>query len=199
MTTLLNYLAVVHDYYLIKTRQAPQAMGHHQHGFVAHDICQQMQDLAFGGRIQTFCRFIEQHQRRIVEQRAGNGQSAQFAAGEHIAILGRTGCGKSTLLQLLTRAWDPSQGEILLNNQPLSDLSEATLRQAMSVVPQRVHLFSATLRDNLLLAAPEADDAHLSATLEKVGLEKLLQDGGLNGWLGEGGRQPLAAATPPLP
>lgn len=84
---------------------------------------------------------------------------------------------------------DPSQGEILLNNQPLSGLSEATLRQAMSVVPQRVHLFSATLRDNLLLAAPEADDAHLSATLEKVGLEKLLQDGGLNGWLGEGGRQ----------
>ena len=63
----------------------------------------------------------------------------QIAAGEHIAILGRTGCGKSTLLQLLTRAWDPSQGEILLNNQPLSGLSEATLRQAMSVVPQRVH------------------------------------------------------------
>ncbi|HBT3933945.1 TPA: cysteine/glutathione ABC transporter ATP-binding protein/permease CydC [Klebsiella pneumoniae] len=115
--------------------------------------------------------------------------SLQIAAGEHIAILGRTGCGKSTLLHLLTRAWDPSQGEILLNNQPLSGLSEATLRQAMSVVPQRVHLFSATLRDNLLLAAPEADDAHLSATLEKVGLEKLLQDGGLNGWLGEGGRQ----------
>ncbi|GHK52866.1 hypothetical protein KPZU09_26020 [Klebsiella pneumoniae] len=115
--------------------------------------------------------------------------SLQIAAGEHIAILGRTGCGKSTLLQLLTRARDPSQGEILLNNQPLSGLSEATLRQAMSVVPQRVHLFSATLRDNLLLAAPEADDAHLSATLEKVGLEKLLQDGGLNGWLGEGGRQ----------
>ncbi|STV37901.1 transport ATP-binding protein CydC [Klebsiella pneumoniae] len=72
--------------------------------------------------------------------------SLQIAAGEHIAILGRTGCGKSTLLQLLTRAWDPSQGEILLNNQPLSGLSEATLRQAMSVVPQRVHLFSATLR-----------------------------------------------------
>jgi ATP-binding cassette subfamily C protein CydC len=47
----------------------------------------------------------------------------------------------------------------LLNDQPLSGLSEATLRQAMSVVPQRVHLFSATLRDNLLLAAPEADDA----------------------------------------
>ncbi|HHT5703746.1 TPA: heme ABC transporter ATP-binding protein/permease CydC [Raoultella planticola] len=115
--------------------------------------------------------------------------SLQVGAGEHIAILGRTGCGKSTLLQLLTRAWDPADGEILLNNQPLTRLNEATLRQAMSVVPQRVHLFSATLRDNLLLAAPGASDIQLMKALERVGLEKLLEDSGLNAWLGEGGRQ----------
>lgn len=115
--------------------------------------------------------------------------SLQVKAGEHIAILGRTGCGKSTLLQLLTRAWDPAQGEISLNNKPLTQLNEATLRQAMSVVPQRVHLFSATLRDNLLLASPDASDARLSETLERVGLDKLLDDSGLNSWLGEGGRQ----------
>ncbi len=118
-----------------------------------------------------------------------NDISLQVAAGEHIAILGRTGCGKSTLLQLLTRAWDPANGQIQLNGQPLSDLSETTLRQAMSVVPQRVHLFSATLRDNLLLAAPQASDGELSDTLKRVGLDKLLEDGGLNSWLGEGGRQ----------
>jgi ATP-binding cassette subfamily C protein CydC len=112
----------------------------------------------------------------------------QVKAGEHIAILGRTGCGKSTLLQLLTRAWDPAGGEILLNNQPLAQFNEATLRQAMSVVPQRVHLFSATLRDNLL-ASPGASDARLADTLERVGLVKLLEDSGLNSWLGEGGRQ----------
>lgn len=115
--------------------------------------------------------------------------SLQVGAGEHIAILGRTGCGKSTLLQLLTRAWDPADGEILLNDQPLTRLNEATLRQAMSVVPQRVHLFSATLRDNLLLAAPGASDIQLMKALERVGLEKLLEDSGLNAWLGEGGRQ----------
>lgn len=115
--------------------------------------------------------------------------SLQVAAGEHIAILGRTGCGKSTLLQLLTRAWDPANGQIQLNGQLLSELSETTLRQAMSVVPQRVHLFSATLRDNLLLAAPQASDARLADILERVGLEKLLEDSGLNSWLGEGGRQ----------
>ncbi|WP_325082132.1 heme ABC transporter ATP-binding protein/permease CydC [Klebsiella aerogenes] len=115
--------------------------------------------------------------------------SLQVAAGEHIAILGRTGCGKSTLLQLLTRAWDPANGQIQLNDQPLSVLSETTLRQAMSVVPQRVHLFSATLRDNLLLAAPQVSDARLADILARVGLEKLLEDSGLNSWLGEGGRQ----------
>ncbi|EIY2645320.1 cysteine/glutathione ABC transporter ATP-binding protein/permease CydC [Klebsiella aerogenes] len=115
--------------------------------------------------------------------------SLQVAAGEHIAILGRTGCGKSTLLQLLTRAWDPANGQIQLNGQPLSELSETTLRQAMSVVPQRVHLFSATLRDNLLLAAPQVSDARLADILARVGLEKLLEDSGLNIWLGEGGRQ----------
>ncbi|HEO1547986.1 TPA: cysteine/glutathione ABC transporter ATP-binding protein/permease CydC [Klebsiella aerogenes] len=115
--------------------------------------------------------------------------SLQVAAGEHIAILGRTGCGKSTLLQLLTRAWDPANGQIQLNGQPLSVLSETTLRQAMSVVPQRVHLFSATLRDNLLLAAPQVSDARLAEILARVGLEKLLEDSGLDSWLGEGGRQ----------
>ncbi|MCS3430799.1 heme ABC transporter ATP-binding protein/permease CydC [Klebsiella sp. BIGb0407] len=109
--------------------------------------------------------------------------------GQHIAILGSTGCGKSTLLQLLTRAWDSQQGEITLNGIPLNTFDESTLRAATSIVPQRVHLFSATLRDNLLLAAPLATDEQLSAILERVGLEKLLQDDGLNSWLGEGGRQ----------
>ena len=109
--------------------------------------------------------------------------------GEHIAILGRTGCGKSTLLQLLTRAWDPQQGEILLNDSPIASLNEAALRQTISVVPQRVHLFSATLRDNLLLASPGSSDEALAEILRRVGLEKLLEDAGLNSWLGEGGRQ----------
>ena len=122
-------------------------------------------------------------------QKALDSLSLQVNPGEHIAILGRTGCGKSTLLQLLTRAWDPQQGEILLNDRPIAALNEATLRKTISVVPQRVHLFSATLRDNLLLAAPDASDELLADTLRRVGLEKLLDDTGLNSWLGEGGRQ----------
>ena len=112
-----------------------------------------------------------------------------ITAGQHIAILGSTGCGKSTLLQLLTRAWDMQQGEISLNNMPVNTFDEHSLRAATSMVPQRVHLFSATLRDNLSLAAPEASDEQLSATLVRVGLDKLLSGDGLNSWLGEGGRQ----------
>ena len=122
-------------------------------------------------------------------QPALNNLSLNIAAGQHIALLGRTGCGKSTLLQLLTRAWDPQQGEILLNGMPLTQFDEQTLRQTISLVPQRVHLFSATLRDNLLLAKPDASDEALSDVLRRTGLEKLLEDAGLNSWLGEGGRQ----------
>ncbi|MDQ9387485.1 ATP-binding cassette domain-containing protein, partial [Serratia marcescens] len=114
----------------------------------------------------------------------------EVAAGEHIALLGRTGCGKSTLLQLLTRAWRTDGGKILLNGEPLEDYDEATLRRMTTVVSQRVHIFSDTLRENLRLAAPDADDARLSEVLRQVGLDKLLDsDGGLNAWLGEGGRQ----------
>lgn len=115
--------------------------------------------------------------------------SLAVPAGQHVAILGRTGCGKSTLLQLITRAWDPEQGELKINGVPLAGLSEEALRASMSVVPQRVHLFSATLRDNLLLAAPSASDQQLADALRRTGLEKLLDDSGLNSWLGEGGRQ----------
>ncbi|MBP2837675.1 heme ABC transporter ATP-binding protein/permease CydC [Dickeya parazeae] len=115
--------------------------------------------------------------------------SLTLTPGEHVALLGRTGCGKSTLLQLLTRAWDCSTGEVRLNGTPLAAFPESTLRDAMSVVPQRVHIFSATLRENLRLAAPSASDEQLSAVLTQVGLEKLLDDQGLNAWLGEGGRQ----------
>ncbi|MDU4355446.1 cysteine/glutathione ABC transporter ATP-binding protein/permease CydC [Phytobacter diazotrophicus] len=122
-------------------------------------------------------------------QKALDGISLSIAAGEHVAVLGRTGCGKSTLLQLLTRAWDPQHGEVLLNGVPLTQYGETVLRASISMVPQRVHLFSATLRDNLLLAAPQATDEALADVLTRTGLEKLLDDSGLNAWLGEGGRQ----------
>lgn len=114
--------------------------------------------------------------------------SLTVAAGEHIALLGHTGSGKSTLLQLLTRAWDPQSGDIMLNGVSLQEWSENTLRTMTAVVPQRVHIFSSTLRDNLLLTTQKTDDEQLCLVLQQVGLEKLLIGEGLNTWLGEGGR-----------
>ncbi|MDL4913369.1 MAG: cysteine/glutathione ABC transporter ATP-binding protein/permease CydC [Enterobacterales bacterium endosymbiont of Blomia tropicalis] len=115
--------------------------------------------------------------------------SLNMQRGEHIALLGPTGCGKSTLLALLTRGWESQSGTITLNDLPLQNWDEAQLRQRISMVTQRVHLFSQTLRDNLLLACPTAHDEALKAVLVQVGLRHLFdQDEDLNAWLGEGGR-----------
>ncbi|MBU6516875.1 cysteine/glutathione ABC transporter ATP-binding protein/permease CydC [Pantoea sp. B270] len=115
--------------------------------------------------------------------------SLTLAAGEHLALLGPTGCGKSSLLALITRGWEAQRGTIRLNGIDLTAWDEASLRQRISVVTQRVHLFSQTLRANLLLAAPHASDAQLIDVLQRVGLAHLAQQSeGLNAWMGEGGR-----------
>ncbi|WP_313383017.1 heme ABC transporter ATP-binding protein/permease CydC [Pantoea sp.] len=115
--------------------------------------------------------------------------SLQVRAGERVALLGPTGCGKSTLLSLLTRAWDTEAGSIALQGIALRSWDEKSLRQRISVVTQRVHLFNQTLRENLRVARPDASDAQLSDVLRQTGLTRLLEnDEGLNAWLGEGGR-----------
>ncbi|HDR2889492.1 TPA: cysteine/glutathione ABC transporter ATP-binding protein/permease CydC [Enterobacter asburiae] len=157
------------------TEQEPEVQFPTQQTAVPAQVALQLQDVTFAYAGQT--------------QNALESVNLSVSAGARIALLGRTGCGKSTLLQLLTRAWDPQHGNVLFNDVPLREFSEHALRKTVSVVPQRVHLFSATLRENLRLAAPEASDNVLSAMLERVGLHKLLEDDGLNSWLGEGGRQ----------
>ncbi|MGF1910869.1 cysteine/glutathione ABC transporter ATP-binding protein/permease CydC [Vibrio kasasachensis] len=115
-------------------------------------------------------------------------------AKNRVAVVGQTGSGKSTLLQLLTRYWDVNQGELLIAGKPIQYWSESQLRKAITVVSQRVDVLNGTLRDNLILAKPEADDDEISLALHKVGLSKLLEGetsskSGLDAWLGDGGRQ----------
>ncbi|MFN3014656.1 heme ABC transporter ATP-binding protein/permease CydC [Vibrio coralliilyticus] len=115
--------------------------------------------------------------------------SLQIPAKHRIAVVGQTGSGKSTLMQLLNRYWDTQQGDIKIAGQSIRHWSESQLRQAISVVSQRVDILNGTLRDNVLMASPDASDEILSESLTKVGLEKLLDDQGLDTWLGDGGRQ----------
>lgn len=122
-------------------------------------------------------------------EQALSGINLTFTAQQKIAILGKTGSGKSTLLQLLIRNYDATQGQILLAGEPIATYSEQILRSTMILLTQRVHIFSDTLRQNLLLANPNADDQKLNEVIKQVGLEYLLeQEQGLDSWLGDGGR-----------
>ena len=117
-----------------------------------------------------------------------NGLSFEVNKGQKVAILGKTGSGKSTIFQLLNRHYDPTSGQILLANCNVADYPEATLRSHLVTLSQRVHIFSQTLRDNLLMGNSQATDEQLKLVLEQVELAYLLQEQDLDLWLGEGGR-----------
>ncbi|WP_169767842.1 ATP-binding cassette domain-containing protein [Enterobacteriaceae endosymbiont of Donacia proxima] len=110
---------------------------------------------------------------------------------QKIAFTGHNGSGKSTLFMLLTRAWDPVKGKIFLNGYNLKNWNLSLLRNNISVMSQKIYLFSDTLRNNILLNNQNNknfNDAYLIKILRLVGLEKLLNDEGLNTWMGDGGR-----------
>lgn len=115
--------------------------------------------------------------------------SLTVESGEHIGLIGKTGCGKSTLLNLINRIWEPNSGSICLNNIPINQLDEKTLRQAIAVVPQVITIFSDTLRQNLLIGHEQATDQQLIDVLHQVELDKLLiTEKGLDLLIGQGGR-----------
>ncbi|MEZ9057988.1 heme ABC transporter ATP-binding protein/permease CydC [Vibrio pelagius] len=118
-----------------------------------------------------------------------NSVDLSIPANNKVAIVGQTGSGKSTLIQLLTRYWDPKRGVISIAGIDLTQWNESQLRESISVVSQRVDILNGSLRDNLLIAKPQASDEELQSILSSVGLEKLLEDNALDAWLGDGGRQ----------
>jgi ATP-binding cassette, subfamily C, bacterial CydC len=81
----------------------------------------------------------------------------QVAQGERVAIVGPSGCGKSTLVSLLLRFWDYELGAVRVGGRELRELRADDARAMFSVVPQDVHLFNASIEDNLAVAAPAAD------------------------------------------
>lgn len=123
------------------------------------------------------------------QQKVLNDLSLSLPLGSKTAVVGQTGSGKSTLIQLLCRYWDVNQGEVRIGGASLKDWGESDLRSAITVVSQRVDVLNGTLRDNLLMAAPDATDEQLADILIQVDLGGLLEEPGLSAWLGDGGRQ----------
>lgn len=123
--------------------------------------------------------------------------------GKVTAIIGSTGAGKSTLISMIPRFYDVESGSIEVGGVDTRQYSQQTLRQRIGYVPQQVTLFKGSVKQNLLLANPQADDAQLTlaattaqaqpflSTLEG-GMEYALQPGGRN--LSGGQRQRLAIA-----
>jgi ATP-binding cassette subfamily C protein CydC len=106
------------------------------------------------------------------------------------AIMGATGSGKSTLLYLLSRFENPSSGNIRLGHYALDTFSERSLRKRICIVDQKTHIFNGTLRDNLLLADPDADEATLMEALSAVELTDFVNHlpNKLLTWVGEAGQ-----------
>ncbi|QNE14602.1 ABC transporter ATP-binding protein [Pseudarthrobacter sp. NBSH8] len=86
--------------------------------------------------------------------------------GTTVAIVGSTGSGKSTLLSLVPRFLDSTAGTISIGGRNICSMPLDVLRRTMAVVPQRSHLFSGTIADNLRVAAPKASDGQLWEALE---------------------------------
>jgi ATP-binding cassette subfamily B protein/subfamily B ATP-binding cassette protein MsbA len=87
-------------------------------------------------------------------------------AHQTVAIVGATGSGKSTMFQLLTRFYDPSEGEIYLDGKSIRQLSKSSLRDAIGYVTQESYLFDQTIRENLRIGKPDATDEEIWQALD---------------------------------
>ena len=118
-----------------------------------------------------------------------NNVAITIPAGRTLALVGSSGAGKTTLAQLLLRFWDPEAGALKLNGHDLRDYRLDDLRAQMALVAQDTYLFNDSLRNNLLIANPQASAADLNAAIEHASLTDLV-DGlpeGLEAPVGERG------------
>ncbi|WP_210480495.1 ABC transporter ATP-binding protein [Naasia sp. SYSU D00948] len=139
----------------------------------------------------------------IVRQPVLHGVSFAVPRGSRTAIVGPSGAGKSTILSLIERFYDPDSGVIRLGGVDIRGLRREALRAQIGYVEQDAPVLAGSLRDNLLLAAPEATEEQCVDVLRRVNLAEVLErdPAGLDAQVGEDGimlsggeRQRLAIA-----
>ena len=121
--------------------------------------------------------------------RALQDVSLTIPRGSSVALVGLSGCGKSTAASLLMRFCDPDQGTIFIEGKEYRSVTPQQFRTNIAMVPQQVNLFSGTIRENLLLADPNANDEKLKEALSEAGLGSFLKTlpKGLDSYVGNAG------------
>ena len=96
--------------------------------------------------------------------------------GEKVAIVGPTGAGKSTISKLLFRFYDPSSGNIKIDNQCLKEVTQSSLRSNIGVVPQDTVMFNDTIRYNISYAKPESSIDEINNVAKLSSIDKFIED-----------------------
>ncbi len=115
--------------------------------------------------------------------------SLKIPFGTNLAIVGQTGAGKSSLANLICRFYEPTSGSVLIDGKDARERSQLWLHSAIGCVLQTPHLFSGTVRDNLLYGNPEATEEQILQALQLVSAESVVNrlEKGLDTNVGEGG------------
>ena len=115
--------------------------------------------------------------------------SLKIPFGTHLAIVGETGAGKSTLVNLVCRFYEPTEGVLLIDGKDARERSQLWLHDAIGYVLQTPHLFSGTVRENLLMGNPDATEEQIWAAIQAVSAEDVIAhlENGLDTDVGEGG------------
>ncbi|WP_344056150.1 ABC transporter ATP-binding protein, partial [Sphaerisporangium rubeum] len=117
-----------------------------------------------------------------------DGVSLTLTPGRRVAVVGPSGAGKSTLLAALMRTVEPDSGTITLNGVDVRELAPDGVRERITGLTQDPYVFRATLRDNLLLAGPDATGDELAAAVRRARLADWVERTGWDATLGEDGR-----------
>ena len=115
--------------------------------------------------------------------------SLDIPFGTHLAIVGETGAGKSTLANLVCRFYEPTEGALFIDGRDARERSQLWLHDAIGYVLQTPHLFSGTVRDNLLMGNPDATEEQIWQAIRTVSAEEVIAhlEKGLDTDVGEGG------------